>query len=120
MKSFFLFVGILISTRAQAETPKFSAFADGDDLHVTILYDCNHISGSLNVSGICRDDRLTKNFVDTCEAVLRVSGTEMVCPPGKLNPKTFTLSLNEEKVAKEARSLVLKYQGQTIEVQLKD
>ncbi|MES2769317.1 MAG: hypothetical protein V4596_09230 [Bdellovibrionota bacterium] len=120
MKSFFLFVAILISTGAQAKTPKFSAFADGDDLHVTILYDCNHITGSLSVSGICRDDRLTKNFVETCEAVLRVSGTEMACPAVKHTPKTFTLSLAEEKVAKEAKSLVLKYQGQTIEVQLKD
>ncbi len=49
MKTLFLFAVFLFSTGAHAVAPKFSAFADSDNLHVTVLYNCNHVMGSLEV-----------------------------------------------------------------------
>jgi hypothetical protein len=107
------------SALASNDTPTFSAFSAGDRLFVTILADtCNAVGASLEVSGLCRSDRMTKNFATVCDASLLVMSTERACPDQNLEAKVVTLNLKNSKVAREARVLNLTYLGQEIEVKL--
>ncbi len=121
MKLLLMITMMSISVLASAEkAPLFSAFANGDDLYVTILADsCNNIGADLIVADSCKDDRLTRNFASVCFAELEVSSTKMACHDLKSIPKVLVLSLKDSNVAKEAELLKLVYQNQTIDVLIK-
>jgi hypothetical protein len=107
-----------VSFSATAAAPNFSAFAQDDKLIVTIMGDaCNGFGGQLDVEGLCKADRLTRNFAIECSGTLSVISTAMMCLEKK--PVTLELSLKAAKVAPEARVLHLTYGNQTIDVQLK-
>jgi hypothetical protein len=109
-----------LSASAASETSRFSAFSVGDKLVVTILADtCNTHRGSLRVEPLCRSDRMTRNWAIECSAQLQVFSTRMGCQDRELIPRTLTLSLKQNKVAHEARLLHLEYDGQMIDVQLR-
>lgn len=95
----------------------FSAFAQGRTLYVTIMGDdCNNFGGGLNVDSFCKKSRMTRNYAPVCEASLLVRQTKMAC--ANAAPVVLELDLDEQDVATEAQTLVLDYQGKTIEVDL--
>src|SRR5262245_29372119 len=118
MKYLALLFGLTFASMAQAgEAPRFSAFASGNDLFVTILGDsCNSFGGSLEVAAFCKEGRSTTNYVTQCTADLVVRSTKMACFDKKKAPKVLEMSLRE--VAAEAQTLVLKYDDQEIEIKL--
>ncbi|MBY0472023.1 hypothetical protein K2X30_12730 [bacterium] len=121
MKSITLSVvlGLFFVSAAHA-APKFSAFADGDDLHITVLKDCNTITAQLEVAPTCKEGRPFKNLAPFCSAELIVSATELACPHHEpLVPATVTLSLKKSKVAHEAQILEISYLGESVEVDLR-
>jgi hypothetical protein len=121
MKSVTLSVvlGLFFVSAAHA-APKFSAFADGDNLHVTVLKDCNTITAQLEVAPNCKEGRPSKNLALFCSAELVVFATELACPQYEpLVPETVTLSLKKFKVAHEAQTLEISYLGESIKVELK-
>jgi hypothetical protein len=115
MKYLFFVFAFAISAHA---SENYSAFSEGDNLYVTILGDCNHYGGQLRVAENCKEGRAMKNRALMCSAELSVIKTEMGCPNGNVTPKVLTLSLDKAKVAREAETLNLEYNGSVVEVQL--
>jgi hypothetical protein len=113
-------VSVSFSAAAADEVPNFSAFAHEGILYVTFLGDsCNAVGGDLRVAGICRSDRLTRNYAVECDATLAIMQTEMACGDTTAKPRTVEINLEQAKVAPEARVLHLKHYDQTIDVKLK-
>ena len=116
MKTLIVSLTLLLSNFAFAAN--FSAFADGDKLHVTILTDtCNAYGVELVPNSLCHQDRLTRNYAVNCDAGLRVISTMMYCGE-ETKAQVFTLSLDQSKVAKEAKTLNIEYGQDVIEVEL--
>lgn len=118
MKTFILLTTLFLTFSSQAKT--FSAFADGDKLYITMLLDsCNGHAVDLAVDGLCKDDRLTKNYATHCGATMIVTSTQMYCEPMLTKPVTFELSLKESNIAAEAKELTLRsYSGEQITIEL--
>lgn len=106
-------------TKPQERPPMFSAFTNGYMMYVTVPGSCHNIGAKLNVAGICRSDRMTRNYATSCSAdLVIVSPGEGGCPE-PVGPQVFEVNLNKQKVAPEAETLHLKYNGQVIQVRLK-
>ena len=118
MKTIILLTTLLLTLSSQAKT--FSAFADGDNLYVTMLLDgCNGHALDLDVDGLCKDDRLTKNYATHCGATMIVTSTQMFCEPMFTKPVTFQLSLSKSNIAAEAKELTLRnYTGEEVTIDL--
>jgi hypothetical protein len=118
MKILTLLATLLITASINAAS--FSAFADGDNLYVTMLLDdCNSHGLALDVDGLCRNDRLTKNYATSCGADLIVRSTKMYCGKSSLEPVTFTLSLKKSNIASEAEELTLRnFNGDEVTIEL--
>lgn len=101
-----------------SEGAPFSAFVSDNVLYVTIMGDCNHHMGSLQVSEECNKNRRTKDLVRTCEAEVMVMMSRMACPGQKLTPKVLTIPLEKSDVAPEAHKLKLTYAGEEISVKI--
>ena len=112
-----LFLALTFSFSATAAS--FSAFSQDRKLYVTMLVDdCNNHNAQLSVSPLCQDDRLIKNYAVSCEADLMVTSTLMWCDKVKYYPEVFTLDLDQQNVAKEAKTLTLKMGSETVTVEL--
>lgn len=117
MKLVALFSVLLLSGIAQA-APTASAFTHKGMLYITVLGDkCNSISGGLEVDGICRDDRMTQNYAEECSAEVQLMQTEMYCGED-VEARVVTLDLQKENVAREAKTLHLRYGGEVITVEV--
>ena len=118
MKLLTFLMTILLTASINAAT--FSAFADGDNLYVTVLLDsCNSHGLGLDVDGICRSDRMTANYATECGASLSIRSTKMACFDMTLEAQTFKISLKESKVAPEAEVLTLRrYNGEQISIDI--
>lgn len=101
-----------------ANGPTFSAFTHAGSLYVTILGDCNAVSGKLVVDNFCKADRLTKNFALECDVTLRVMQNQMACDPSSVEAKVVSFDLDRSNVAHEAQLLNLEYNGNTIKVEI--
>lgn len=95
-----------------------SAFVNGSTLYVTVLGDCNSMSGTLEVAPICNDKRLTKNFAVECEAQLSIQATELFCG-GFKQAHVIEIDLKKTDVAREAQVLNLDVMGRTLKIRLK-
>lgn len=116
-----LLISFLLNALAFAWAPGFGAFVHEDVLYVTVLGDkCNQYFAGLEVSDLCREDRLTKNYAIECEADLLIYQTQMACEDTTLAPQNFEIELEPTKIAPEARTLVLNYEGETQRVKIKD
>ncbi len=118
MKLFSMLVVMVASSLGFAsEAPRFSAFAAGDELYVTVLADsCNTLSGQLVVADFCKEDRLEKNLAPMCSAEVLIRSTLMGCNDKRKVARVVTMSLKAQNVAHEAEILKLTYDGQEIEV----
>lgn len=120
MKLAIFLTGLMLSVSARAELPLFSAFVADNDLHVTIMEDCNSVIGArLEVDALCRGDRLTQNYASECAATLVYSKTRKFCPAVPPKPRVLTIKLNDSNIAQEAELLRLTHQSQEIEVRIK-
>lgn len=118
MKLVALFSVLLLSGITQA-SPNASAFTHGGKLYITVLGDkCNSISGGLEVDGICRDDRMTRNYAVECSADVQLMQTEMYCGQD-VEARVVTLDLQKENVAREAKILNLRFGTEVITVEVK-
>lgn len=101
-----------------------SAFANDGILYVTVLGDCNTMSGELEVAPTCLQDRVTRslrNLSPVCSAKLHIRATEIACGNMK-EAHVIKVDLKEAKVAQEAQFLMLTLQGfsnQVLEIRLK-
>jgi hypothetical protein len=120
MKNLFLSALITLSTQAFSGSANFAGLVKDDSLFLTIKTDgCNSYRVGLEVDGSCNDDRLTANYAETCYASTTVLSTKKACPAGSGELKTFEINLKESKVAREAKLLVLKHSGESIEIEIK-
>ncbi len=91
-----------------SEVPRFSAFSDGTNLHITVMGDtCNRVSGFLDVSSRCKASRVIENYALSCTAELRMMATELACSDDKLIPQVFSINITKADIAREAKSLTL-------------
>lgn len=110
MKLIILLATIFTSTFAVASktNPDASAFTKNGVLYLTILGDdCNSKAVSLDVAGICREDRLTRNWAATCLAEVLVKSTKMGCRGTKA--EVYEIDLDKANVAKESTTLYLSF-----------
>jgi hypothetical protein len=101
---------VIFSSTLATQAADFSAFVTNNVLYVTILGDsCNHVGGGLEVDGLCKKDRKTKNYAIECNAKLSIYHTEMACGDDTVKPKVVKIALEKTDVAPEARVLHLSY-----------
>ncbi len=113
----FIFI-FSLSGYAKEEVPRFSAFSDGKNLHITVMGDhCNSYNLILDVDPICKDDRMIRNFALECSASFTYLATEMYCGP-ETTPRTMSISLKKANIAKEAKELTLSDGFSSIKVKL--
>jgi hypothetical protein len=93
--------------------------AKGDTLTVIILEDgCSQLTGRLEVSFDCQENRGVHNFANFCSAEFVYDKIAGQCSSSKLVPRMMELSLKEQNVAKEAIELTIGFRGRTTVVQL--
>jgi len=121
MKVLILNLLMITSIYAAHETrPQFSAFSDGENIHITFLGDkCNYYHAELNVEPLCQKNRLTRNFAVKCSAELNIAGTELYCGDD-LEPRVTTLKIKDTDIAPEAQTLTLKQGSEVINIVLKN
>lgn len=97
----------------------FGAFADGDDLYVTMLLDnCNAHQAQVVVNRSCRADRMTKEYTRVCKAELVVISTAMYCEDSAEEAVTFKLSLDDSNVTGEAKQMILRWNKELITIDI--
>lgn len=120
MKKLLLSLLVVMSVSAfSSDVPRFSAFSDGESLHITVMADtCNAIGADLVVDSDCQESRMIENYALSCAASLRVIQTQLMCGDQNLKPKVISIKLSESNVAREAKSLELNYQGSKVTIAL--
>lgn len=97
----------------------FSAFVSEGVLYATVLTDqCNLHAAGLEIDPDCNKNRQTKNLAFNCQAELLIYQTLHQCEETRLQPQTFALRLDETKIAPEARTLILSYEGEEERVEI--
>jgi hypothetical protein len=112
-------VGPIGQTENQ-KAPSFSAFAESDNLYVTLQGDCNRIQASLNVEDFCKADRMARNACFEGDADLVLTSTVMACPEIVYLPQVVRISLRNNNVTPELEVLNLKLGNETVRVRVKD
>ena len=99
-----------------AATADFSAHTVDGVLVVNFMGDtCNNLRGGLRVEPLCNRARWTKNYQEVCHADLVLLSTKMACTPGR-TLRTTRVNLYQTDLTKEAKILFLRYENQTIRV----